>query len=118
MAIVIPATVEAVTTRRDKTIKITIGTQELDPEKAGKLLGMQNKLGLVAISLEELSDEFLKDIDDAKKETDGGKSPSQRMRNVMIVWYGQDKKGFETFNAFYEYHMEKMINYLKSKLEQ
>ncbi len=41
--IIIPASIEAVATRRDRTLKITIGTNELPPEVAASILSLQKK---------------------------------------------------------------------------
>lgn len=42
--ILLPAYVENISTRKDKTVKITLSTQELTPEKAGDLFSILNKL--------------------------------------------------------------------------
>lgn len=115
--IVIPATIESLSTRKDGTMKIIIGTQEISPEKAGTLFLLQNKLGYVAIKQADFQPseiDALTDIDQDLKQI--GKTPSERIRNVLFVLFTQSNEGFEDFNAYYRFKTEKIIEHLKSKI--
>lgn len=115
--IVIPSTIESISTRADGTIKVIIGTQELSPEKVGALFMLKNKLGFVAIKEANFQpDEIdaLTDIDDDLKTL--GKTPSERMRNVLFILFQQSAEGFTDFNSYYRFKMDAIITHLKAKI--
>ena len=118
---VFAATVENVTTRKDKTLKITIGTQELPPDKMAALFSMQNNIGYVAIKAEDFGQSELEALEAAKAEvTDGDttKTASRRLRNVLYLLWKQDPEGFETSELHYASRMEQLINQIKKKLDK
>jgi len=118
---VFAATVENIATRKDKTLKITIGTQEIPPEKMIALLGMQNAVGYVAIKAEDFGQSELEALEAAKAEvTDGDttKTASRRLRNVLYLLWKQDPEGFETSELHYASRMEQLINQIKKKLDK
>jgi len=45
-----------------------------------------------------------------------GKTPSQRLYNVLYRYWQQDKKGYDVFEDYYRSQMEIIINHYKSKL--
>ena len=47
------AAIEGVSTRKDKTLTVRLGTQELPGETAGQLFGMQNAFVYVALKEED-----------------------------------------------------------------
>lgn len=116
---ILPATIEAVASRKDRTLKVTIGTQEVNADLAGTLFGMQGSFGYVALkpvefvaqeteALEEMQGEF---VDNRKR------SASQRLRAVFYLMWQQNNEGFERFNSFYEAKMEMLIGHYKAKVE-
>lgn len=109
--------VEGIRTRKDRTIAITLGTQELTPDLAGQLLGLQNNLCAIYVSSKEvINDEEMKKVDQIDPEF-GGKTQSQRLRNVLFVLFEQNSEGFKDFDTFYKAKTEAMITHFKSKLE-
>lgn len=115
--IVIPATIENIATRSDGSIKVVIGTQIIEPDKVGQLFQLRNKLGYVA--LKEAN--FQPDETDALTEIDSdlknlGKTPSQRMRNVLFILFKQNNEGYQTFNEYYNSKTEIVIEHFKSKI--
>lgn len=115
--LLLPAQIENVSTRADKTLKLTLGTQEATPQ-AAELVMLNQKAVYVAIKeadftvgeideLEGLQSEF---VDDTKK------SPSRRLRSVLYRCWEQNNKGFEDSNLYYLHEMEKVIQHFKSKL--
>lgn len=113
----ISAQVETVGTRMDGTIKVVLGLQELSPSKGAELLDLRGKVVACYISPKEtIPQKELDQVDEADPEF-GGKSPSQRMRNVLYVLFEQSPEGFKTFDDFYKAKMEAMIIHFKSKLE-
>ena len=47
----------------------------------------------------------------------GGKTPSQRMRNVLFILWKQDPEGYKDFNLYYISRMEKFIDALKENIK-
>lgn len=117
--IYLPVIVESIATRNDKTIKVTLGTQELDPATAAHLFVMHQSMAYVAIK-EETFNNAERDLIN-KLEADQlefqTKTPSQRLRGVMYKMFQQDPQSFVDFTRYYEYHMERLISHFKSKLE-
>lgn len=113
--ILVGAYVESIRTRKDKTVALTIGTQELTPEKAGELFAINGQLIMAYISIKGISEKEQKVIDSVEPET-VGKSPSQRLRNVLYRMWEANNEGYTDKNLHYMHHMEKIIDHYKSKL--
>lgn len=111
-----PAIIEAVGTRSDRTLKITLGCQEMSPQDGGQLLSLVHQLATVYISPSEISSKEISQVDKVEPEF-SGKTPSKRMRDVLFVLFSQAPEGFKTFDEFYKNKMEAMIEHFKSKLE-
>jgi len=115
--ILIPAQLEAVTTRKDKTLKLTFGTNELTPAQASELFTIANQFGYLAFKDESFKREELEVVESLKSELeDTLKKPSQRLRGVMFRCFELDNEGFNTFSKYYDSKMEQVINHFKSKL--
>lgn len=111
------AQVEGLRSRKDKTISLTLGTQEMNPENAGKLFSTNGHLVTCYLSVKEhISANEMEVIDsiDAPKQ---GKTPSQRMRSVLYRMWEQDNEGYTDKNLHYLYWMDKIIEGLKLKLK-
>ena len=117
--IYLPVIIESIATRVDKTIKVTLGTQELDPGTAAQLFVMHQSMAYVAIK-EEMFNNAERDLI-SKLEADQieyqSKTPSQRLRGIMYKMFEQDPQSFADFTRYYEYQMERLISHFKSKLE-
>lgn len=111
--ITVPAQVVNMNPKADRSWKLVFETRELAGDEVkvladnfqgeGWLLFKPN--GTVALS------EVPEGIAEA-----GVKSPGQRLRSVIyLLWEQQGKKG--DFESFYRTTMEKMIDLIKSKLE-
>jgi len=117
MGILTQAQIESISTRKDRTIKIVLGTQELSGVKAAELLSLSNNLANVYISPNQITSEITKEIDKASlNDLDNIKSPSQRLRSVLYLNYKQNSENFDTFDLYYLSKMEKLINHFKDKL--
>lgn len=116
--ITIPAQLENVATRKDKTLKLIFGTNELTPEQITFLFSSANSFGYLAFKIESFKREELNVIENLKADIDDNlKTPSQRLRGVLYVLYEKDNEGFKTFTKFYEYKMEQLITFIKTKLD-
>lgn len=117
-AIKIAAAIEAVATRKDKTVRVSIGTQELTPEAAAQLFRLQNALVYVVIREEDFGRDEIEAIEalEAEFTDDKRKTSSARLRAVLYRLWEQDRQGFDGFNGFYLHKMEQIIQHYKSKL--
>lgn len=115
--IVVPAQLENITTRKDRTLKLTFGTQEMTPKKAGEVMAMANSLCYLAIKPEIFTKDEESNISKLKTEP-VGKSQSKRLRDVLFRLHEQKPEGFTDFEAFYQNKMEGLITHFKNKLEQ
>lgn len=116
--IILPAQIESIATRKDGTIRVAFGTQELMPSAAGDLFSLTNKSCYVAIKIENFRDEEKKVLDELKADEDGFKSPSQRLRGVLYRLFESKPDGFKTFALFYDSKMEQIINHLKNQIDK
>lgn len=110
------ATVEGLRSRKDHTVALTLGTQELSPEKAGELFTLNGKIGTVYITRADvLPEEDIEIIDSIEPELPG-KSPGQRLRAVLYLMWKNNPEGFKDQNLHYLHYMDKLIEYCKTKL--
>jgi len=116
--LLLAAQVESVGTRRDGTLKITIGCQEMSQSKAGELLTMQNRVCAVYISQKETVSQAVMDMVDQADVDMPGKTKSQRQRAVLYRIWELDKEGHKTFESYYAFKMEAHITELKEHLDQ
>ena len=118
--LLIPCAIESVSTRRDKTLKVVIGTQELSPAKAAELLNQwASGIGVMAFKGESFSfndEEMLKSIKIDAEEM-GSKTPSQRLRSCLYVLFERNAEGHQDFNSYYASMMEKFIDMVKKRID-
>jgi hypothetical protein len=115
--ITIPAILESVATRKDRTLKLIFGTNELSPSQAGQLLSDTEKFGWLAFKGESFNLDESKMLESLKADAnDGFKSDSQRLRAVLYRNWEMDNQGFTTFARYYSHYMEQIITHYKSKL--
>lgn len=116
--IIIPAQLENYRSLKDKSLKITFETNELNPQE---LLGIAENLGqfgYLAFKNEPFKAEEKQMIEDFETEFDDKKkTSSQRLRSVLFLMWQKDNEGFDTSVRHYDHHMEKIINHFKNKLD-
>lgn len=116
--IIIPAQLENYRSLKDKSLKITFETNELNPQE---LLGIAENLGqfgYLAFKQETFKAEERDIIEQLETGyEDKGKTPSQRLRGILYRNYEQDNAGFDTFTRYYEHTMEKLCTHFKSKIK-
>lgn len=109
---------DRIQSRKDKTWALTFGTQELTPEQAGELAKLSQEYCFIAIKRNDFRPKELEIITSTQSEFDFAEKPAgQRLRAVLYRLWEQDKKGYEDFNLFYKFHMERIIEHLKNKLQ-
>lgn len=100
-------------TLKDKSVKVTIDTQELDADDMAALFEFYGNYAQIQLA-SNVGDFKEPEVPDIKVE---GKSPSTRLRGVLYVYYDRvNKHGFPTFDMFYQSKMEELINHFKAKL--
>lgn len=110
-AIQTPLIITGIRARVDGSMGISASTPELGFEEKVAFMELQN-LNLKAIfqPLEEKAD-----LIEVKGETET-KTSSQRLRGVLyVLWEQQGKQG--EFETFYKSYMEKIIDWIKGKLD-
>tara|TARA_R110000772_G_scaffold212359_1_gene322890 strand:- start:313 stop:675 length:363 start_codon:yes stop_codon:yes gene_type:complete len=115
--ILLKATVENLSSRKDNTLKITIGTQQL--KEGAELFALQNELVSIGISRLNITQEDVELIAENKFGVDdvpNKKSQSQRLRGVLFLLGSQ--RGETDSDSFYKRTMENIIEFYKAKLEQ
>ena len=118
MGIAIQATIEGVQTRKDRTLKITIGSQELQPKQMAELLSFNQNLAYIYVSPKSISSDEKGAIDGVQVDKPKqGKSQSQRLRSTLYKVWETTATGVDNFDAYYEQQMERIIEHLKNKIE-
>lgn len=113
--IILKGIIEGVASRKDKTLRITFGTQEL--KDGSQLFSLQNEMVNIGINRLDISEEDI-DLIAANKfgieDVPNKKSQSKRLRDVIYVLGKQH--GEADSEAFYKRKMEQIIEFYKSKL--
>ena len=110
------ATIDGVTSKKDRTLSVKLGTQELAPEDMGAMFDIANDLVWVAIAEAPVSEDNL-NIPEALAEFKTDKTPSQRLRNVLHVYWQQQSKDKVDWEIFYRQKVEMLIDFIKDKLD-
>lgn len=113
--IVMPAIINPPRIRKDGSASISFDTRELNSEELFTIMSLRNSEGWLCFAPNE--GELVVPEDKAEVE---GKSPSERLRNVLYIWYLQETKAGKyvgIFENFKNDKMEKIISTVKSKLE-
>lgn len=104
---------QEVKTMADRTYKVVFRTNEIPPQDAGILMSLVHKEGHCLFANVPLKEE---DVPESKGEFKDEKSPSQRLRNVLWVYWDQQGKP-DDFETFRRQKMEILIDYIKAKLD-
>lgn len=115
--LILPATIEGAATRADGTLKITIGVQELSPDQMAGVMLLNRKYCYVALKPEDFGQAEREALEQLKADETAGKTASQRLRAVLYRLWQQNPEGFTDFTAFYMAKMERLINWVKAKLD-
>lgn len=109
----IPAQIVDFRPRADRSYKISFETRQLSGEELAILADNFQGEGWLVFSPNEINQA---DIPDVQAEP-GTRTPSSRLRaTIMVLWKQQGSKGDP--ESFYRSTMEKLIEYMKTKLEE
>lgn len=113
-----PATIHAVRTLADKSVRLTIDTQELPPDTMTELFGLYDKYGFFAFKEIPIIESDLLNIPEPTPEFKEDVSPSKRIRNCLwILWSQKYQTRYPVFEDFYRAQVEKICDFIKSKLD-
>ena len=110
----VPSQIESIATRVDGSIKLVIGTQELPPEQAAEVFNLKGKQGWFVFSENTISEQEVPDEQAPEFSTD--KTPSQRLRSNLYVYWEKNTKKTKSFNTFYNEWVEKKIKEIQEQL--
>ena len=114
--ILISGIIEGLSTRKDKTCKLVIGTNELNPAQMSELFNLNQQFCYLGLKKEPFTKDESDIIDSLKADADTFKSPSQRLRGILYRNFEQDDKGYLEFNSYYIAEMERICEHYKNKL--
>lgn len=115
---IIAAQLESYRSLKDRTLKITFESQELNPQELLAVAENLNSFGYLAFKKEPFSEKERQQIESLETNLeDNTKTPSQRLRAILYRNFEKDQQGFKSFATFYEHNMEIISNHYKSKLD-
>jgi len=107
--------IDGVQKKKDGTLSIKLGTQELKAKETALIFDMGNKyIHTVFSEVDVNPDDII--IPEIKTEFRSDKSPSQRLRNSLYVFWKNNTSKQKTFEEFYKQQMEKFIETVKDKI--
>lgn len=107
--ITLPASFDNISLRKDGSCLLKFETRELTSEELMTVLGFRNTTGWLLYSQ---NPDMTAPDNPAQLDT---KSPSERLRDVLYVFYKQQNP-VVSFETFYSEKMESIINQIKNKL--
>lgn len=118
MGIIIQSIVESVQTRKDRTLKITIGSQELNGKQMAELMSLNQTMAICYISEKGITDAEKESIDALEiTAPKSSKSPSERLRSVLFKVWETTATGLDNPKDHYKQEMERIIEHYKTKIE-
>ncbi|NHZ85788.1 MAG: hypothetical protein GWP19_07895 [Planctomycetia bacterium] len=115
----VPAEINKLTTMINGSIRLQIDTQEnITADHLRVLLDSMNKVGWFNFAIREIEAADMIDLPKISVSKTDSKTSSQRLRNTIYVLHIQKGGSKDNFEVFYNSYMEKMIDFVKSKLEK
>lgn len=111
----IPASITQVKTM-SRYVRVVFDTQEtLTADQKAELFDLYDKAGWMYFLPAPDSEIKTENLPEIQLE-EGEKSPSQRLRSTLFVWWKKNKEGVLDFETFYRSQMDRIINQVKEKL--
>lgn len=112
----IPSLITKVETTSDGGLRLRLETQELTGEDKALVMDYHNKFGFFFFTgeTEKINE---KDLLVEKLEFPNQKTQSQRLRGVIFKLWEQNHAGFDNFEMYYKAKTDKIIDWLKEKLD-
>lgn len=108
-----PAILTRIAYLKDGGLSLGFSTNELTDEEKVIASRFHSKFGYVLFKENQFTD---KDVPKVEA-TDEAKSPSQRLRAALFVYWKQRAQPKPDFESFYRQEIEKAINKVKEKLD-
>ena len=123
--IVFEGGVDNLRTLADNSLRVNIGTPELSPDTVAKLYSCLKQPGYIVISTTAISQKQIDAVERAAVDREcENKTPSQRLRNALYVWWEKEQPSeidingvsrVMDFDLFYRRQMNKLIEFVKAK---
>lgn len=111
----LPSVISQIRTLADGAVRVVVDLQETSPENIAELFKLKGGYGHFLFKEKVITEDDVKDLPDFQFQK-WEKHPSQRMRAVIWhMWNLTDKS--KTEEQFYRETMEKIIDWLKTKLD-
>ena len=99
----------------DGSVSVTLLTPEISGGKVGELFDLRKKIAYVYISARQVETNEKVIVDGLNPELKG-KSPGQRLRNVLFIKWQQDNEFYKDSESYYVAKMENLITHFKNEL--
>jgi hypothetical protein len=99
MIVQFSAIIDSIVAKKDGTLSLRLGTQEMAADDTAKIFEHRGHQLWIGVAEAEMSSEDL-NIPEVVTDLDN-KSPSQRLRDRMAVYYKESKGSFEGFDSWY-----------------
>lgn len=104
--------ITGIRSKSDRSLSYTVSTPELSVQEKALFMELQGNNCSFLIEPEEI-----KEVEPYRVNSDlETKTPSQRLRNTLYVWWSQQNTS-DDFDTFYKNKMETIIESVKRKLE-
>jgi hypothetical protein len=117
--VTIAVEIGSIKTLKDGSVSLTVHTPEVNANQAAELFGLRNKVAFCYLSPREVSVNEKAIMDSLDVELKG-KTPGQRLRNVLYVYWSQNHESdvlmSKVFEDFYKQRMESIIEGIKQEL--
>lgn len=117
--VTIAVEIGAIRTMKDGSVSLTVHTPEVNATQAAELFGLRNKVAFAYISPREVTANEKAIMDSLDVELKG-KTPGQRLRNVLYVYWERNHKHDaiipKSFEEYYKQRMESIIEGIKQEL--
>ena len=117
MSIILAGNITGISSLKDRSIKITFVTQEIDNELAGELYGLNGNFIKMLVSEEAITKDVREAVENFAIEEDEGKSPSQRLRAILYRNWEKNNEDYKVFNDYYRAKYEVLCTHFKKKLD-
>jgi hypothetical protein len=108
------AIITGIRSKQDRSLSLTVSTPELSSSEKTAFLDLQGLNSQVVIAP---LDEEAQEVVEVEEKMDG-KTPSQRLRGALWVYWNQKKRDkYPDFESFYRSQMERFIDSVKSQIE-
>jgi len=100
----------------DKSLRLQVDTQELSKEDKARVFDLHEELGWFMFSKADITEDDFKDLPEIKVEFNE-KTPSQRLRSRLYVYYEKTHINLNDFDSWYIKEMNKIGQHYLDKID-